>query len=61
LAVTTLGDEARDDPMEDDVVVETAAGELDEVGGRLRRALVVELDLDVSELWSWDSSRMRWA
>src|SRR6185295_7735317 len=50
LAVAGLGDEARDDAVEDDVVVEAVAGELDEVSGGPGGALVEQLDLDVAEV-----------
>ena len=50
LAVAALGHEARDDAVEDDVVVEALLRELDEVGGRLRGALVEQVDLDVADV-----------
>ena len=36
--------------MEDDIVVEALAGEIDEVAGRLRGGLVEQIDLDVADL-----------
>src|SRR4029077_616104 len=45
-----LDDEPRDDAVEDHVVVEALLGEVDEVLGRLRGALGVQIDLDVAEL-----------
>src|SRR6478752_6556124 len=50
LAVAGLGHEARDDAVEDDVVIEALLRERDEVGRGLGRALVVELDLDVAQV-----------
>jgi len=50
LAVAGLGDEAGDDPVEDDVVVETLAGEVDEVLARLRRIGREQVDVDVALL-----------
>ena len=50
LAVAALDHEARDDAMEDHVVVEPLVREVDEVLRGLRRGLVVELDLDVADV-----------
>src|SRR6185503_17182074 len=50
LPIAALGDEAGDDAMEDDVVVEPVVGELDEVRRRLGGALVEQVDLDVAEV-----------
>src|SRR5438445_9559949 len=47
LAVAALDDEARDDPMKDDVVVIALAGEVDEVGGSLGGPVGEQVDLDV--------------
>ena len=47
LAVAALDDEARDDPMKDDVVVIALAGEIDEVGGGLGGPVGEQVDLDV--------------
>src|SRR6266540_6030342 len=44
--IAALDHEVRDHAMEREPVVEALAGELGEVGDRLRRVCVVELDLD---------------
>ena len=44
--VAALDHEVRDDAVEDELVVETVARELDEVVDGLRRVLRVELDVD---------------
>src|SRR5580765_1710447 len=46
--IATLDDEVRDDAMEDDAIVETAAGKGYEVAGRDRREVGVDRDLDLA-------------
>jgi hypothetical protein len=50
LPVSALDHEARDDAMEDHVVIEAIGGKIDEVLRRLRGGLVEQLDLDVADL-----------
>src|SRR5450759_4136760 len=50
LAVACLGDEARDDAVEHDVVVEALLGEVDEVLRGLGRRVREQVELDVAEL-----------
>src|SRR5262249_39766816 len=50
LRISALGDEARDDPVEREAVVEALLRERDEALDRLRRVLRVELDADLAAL-----------
>src|SRR5438034_8201839 len=52
--ITALDDEAGDDAMEAETVVEAAAGEVDEVRGGERRLHHVEVDLDAAVLRVYD-------